>query len=118
MKLNYRKQYILQSTYYRAFYIFAVTLILLLVLTSCASQYPLNPKTGIITQAATPQTAKGQLHSQERNDSFLMLLAFSGGGTRAAAMSYGVLEALERIEVPYRSINKCTSGGSKAHTAR
>ena len=30
----------------------------------------------------------------------LVILAFSGGGTRAAAFSYGVLEALRRIEVP------------------
>src|SRR5947207_14981645 len=30
----------------------------------------------------------------------LVVLAFSGGGTRAAAFSYGVLEALRRIEVP------------------
>lgn len=29
----------------------------------------------------------------------LVILAFSGGGTRAAAFSYGVLEALRRIEV-------------------
>jgi NTE family protein len=33
----------------------------------------------------------------------LVVLAFSGGGTRAAAFSYGVLEALRRIEVPTRS---------------
>src|SRR5690242_6555067 len=29
----------------------------------------------------------------------LVILAFSGGGTRAAAFSYGVLEALRRIEI-------------------
>src|SRR6185295_1585539 len=29
----------------------------------------------------------------------LVVLAFSGGGTRAAAFSYGVLEALRRIEL-------------------
>ena len=34
------------------------------------------------------------------NDSkTLLLLAFSGGGTRAAALSYGVLEALRQTEV-------------------
>ena len=30
----------------------------------------------------------------------LVVLAFSGGGTRAAAFSYGALETLRRIEVP------------------
>jgi len=33
----------------------------------------------------------------ERQD--LVILAFSGGGTRAAAFSYGVLEALRRVEI-------------------
>ena len=37
----------------------------------------------------------------------LVFLAFSGGGTRAAAFSYGVLEALRRIEI-------VTQSGSKA----
>ncbi len=32
-----------------------------------------------------------------------VILAFSGGGTRAAAFSYGVLEALKRIEIPNKS---------------
>ena len=33
----------------------------------------------------------------------LVVLAFSGGGTRAAAFSFGVLEALRRIELPTTS---------------
>lgn len=33
----------------------------------------------------------------------LIILAFSGGGTRAAAFSYGVLEALKRTEIQTRS---------------
>lgn len=36
----------------------------------------------------------------------LVILAFSGGGTRAAAFSYGVLEALRDIEVTTRSGGK------------
>ena len=34
-----------------------------------------------------------------RNQDNLVILAFSGGGTRAAAFSYGVLEYLRRTEV-------------------
>ena len=36
----------------------------------------------------------------------LVILAFSGGGTRAAAFSYGVLEALRRIEIVTNSGRK------------
>jgi len=45
---------------------------------------------------------KHQFEGLERNRGDrqdLVILAFSGGGTRAAAFSYGVLEALRRIEV-------------------
>jgi NTE family protein len=105
MNLNLQKQNISRSPFFRIASFFIAILSILLILTSCASQYPLNPKTSFLTKAVPPATAKGQLLSQERTDSFLMLVAFSGGGTRAAAMSYGVLEALERIEIPYQAVN-------------
>ncbi len=40
-----------------------------------------------------------QVKAPENSDSIFLFLAFSGGGTRAAALSYGVLEALKRTEV-------------------
>lgn len=43
-----------------------------------------------------------QGQSTAQNES-LVILAFSGGGTRAAAFSYGVLEALKRTEIQTRS---------------
>jgi NTE family protein len=98
--------------------IIRITLILpiLLMFVSCASQYPLNPKTAAITQAATPEAAKGKLLSQQRSDPLLLLLAFSGGGTRAAALSYGILEALERVEVPAQVTEKDAPPSDKKHT--
>ena len=68
----------------------------LLALGGCATR-PVNPP---LTQASldtgyTFQTRQKHFKSQEN----LVVLAFSGGGTRAAAFSYGVLEFLRRTEV-------------------
>ncbi|GAB4343822.1 MAG: patatin-like phospholipase family protein [Candidatus Abyssubacteria bacterium] len=41
---------------------------------------------------------------EERSDELLLILAFSGGGTRAAALSYGVLEALDKVSIPAAGI--------------
>src|SRR5438445_8080381 len=70
--------------------------ILVLLLGGCASR-PVNPP---IAQAEidtgyTFQTRQVHFRSQDN----LVILAFSGGGTRAAAFSYGVLEFLRRTEV-------------------
>jgi len=40
-----------------------------------------------------------QMKPPENSDSLLLLLTFSGGGTRAAALAYGVLEELRKTEV-------------------
>jgi NTE family protein len=52
--------------------------------------------------------------SSERSDELFLMLAFSGGGTRAAALAYGVLEALARIDIPglAHSLPSSTSTGS------
>jgi len=68
----------------------------LLGLAGCATR-PVNPP---ITQVDpdggyTFQTRQKHFKSQDT----LAVLAFSGGGTRAAAFSYGVLEFLQRTEV-------------------
>ena len=40
--------------------------------------------------------------SQRANDDMLMIVVFSGGGTRAAALGYGVLEELNQQRLPHR----------------
>ncbi|HAY28455.1 MAG TPA: patatin [Candidatus Accumulibacter sp.] len=72
-------------------------LLMLLLLGGCANR-PVNPpiaeadpNTGYRFQVRHAQQAKGKEN--------LVILAFSGGGTRAAAFSYGVLEFLRRTEV-------------------
>jgi NTE family protein len=54
-------------------------------------------------------TARYRFEGLERNRGDyqdLVVLAFSGGGTRAAAFSYGVLEALRRVELVTNSGRK------------
>lgn len=68
----------------------------LLVLCACATR-PINPP---ITQADPGVGYRFETRQLYFKDpEALVLLAFSGGGTRAAAFSYGVLEFLRRTEV-------------------
>ena len=68
----------------------------LLLLGGCATR-PINPP---ITQVDTSRGYRFLTRAEHFKDpQNLLILAFSGGGTRAAAFSYGVLEALRPIEV-------------------
>lgn len=68
----------------------------LLLLSGCATR-PINPP---ITQADPNVGYRWETrHALNKNKENLVILAFSGGGTRAAAFSYGLLEALRRTEV-------------------
>lgn len=75
----------------------------LLVLAGCATR-PVNPP---LTQVDTSKPyyfeRQGQTAAQSQN---FVLLAFSGGGTRAAAFSYGALETLRRTEIVVRTGQK------------
>jgi len=74
----------------------AALLAALVGLGGCATR-PVNPPIKEVDPNAgyTFQTRQKHFKSQEN----LVVLAFSGGGTRAAAFSYGVLEYLRRTEV-------------------
>jgi NTE family protein len=68
----------------------------LLALGGCATR-PVNPRLEHINPGSADLFDRaGQTATAREN---LVILAFSGGGTRAAAFSYGVLEALRDFEI-------------------
>ena len=73
--------------------------ILWVSLAGCAAHYPINPSEGSVDRQLEYQVKKME---QARSDEVFMVLCFSGGGTRAASMAYGVLEALQEVNLPAR----------------
>lgn len=67
-----------------------------LLLGACATR-PINPPITHYESSEGIRLAKLRGNQEESRD--VIVLAFSGGGTRAAAFSYGVLEALRSVEI-------------------
>ncbi len=67
------------------------------LLAGCTAHYPINePYSPVVAAGAAPAQPKA---GETRSDSLLVAIAFSGGGTRAAAFSYGVLEAMSDAKI-------------------
>ncbi|HEX8749647.1 MAG TPA: patatin-like phospholipase family protein [Nitrospira sp.] len=74
----------------------------------CA-HYPVNAK---LQKYEPAKVTMGQaLNAPNRANDLLMVLSFSGGGTRAAALAYGVLEAMNEIELPPRPVSTAPQEG-------
>jgi NTE family protein len=71
-------------------------LALIVLLGGCATR-PINPSISHVDPNSGYRFEARQARMNDKDD--LIILAFSGGGTRAAAFSYGVLEFLRRTEV-------------------
>jgi NTE family protein len=70
----------------------------LLLLAGCATR-PVNPPIAQYDPNVGYRYTTRAAHRTLVDPENLVILAFSGGGTRAAAFSYGVLEALRRMEI-------------------
>jgi NTE family protein len=79
---------------------FIVLIVAAAVLAGCATR-PVNPP---LTHYDPAKSYRIERQSENAEDNAtLVILAFSGGGTRAAAFSYGVLETLRDMEVTTKS---------------
>lgn len=72
--------------------------LLTIFLASCAT-YPVNPP----LMQYNPQSGYRfeNLNAPENSTSLFIILTFSGGGTRAAALSYGVMEKLRKMKIQW-----------------
>lgn len=80
---------------FRIMNLFGFLLFAMLLSFGCA-HYPINPP---LKQYDPDSGYRFKNMAAEKSSSLLMILTFSGGGTRAAAFSYGVLEELARSEI-------------------
>ena len=69
---------------------------LLALLSGCASYFPVNDR---MEEWSKQGYRASRRWSSDRSQELLLVLAFSGGGTRAASFAYGVLEELESTPV-------------------
>jgi NTE family protein len=77
---------------------FPAALAALVVLGGCATR-PVNPPITQVDPNGGYEFQTRQKHFKNLDKGNLVILAFSGGGTRAAAFSYGVLEFLRRNDI-------------------
>src|SRR5512139_1645572 len=68
----------------------------LCVFASGCAHWPATPR---LEQAGAPGYRFGEVSRPGQSDDLLVIRAIAGGGTRAAALGYGVLEELRRAEV-------------------
>ena len=74
------------------FWRFACSLVFVFI-SSCAS-YGVIENASVQTLPTTPEYSLHTFAAADRNSNLGLLLTFSGGGTRAAAMAYGVMQEL------------------------
>jgi len=74
----------------------------LFLLGACATVHP-NPK--LEEEINLGEVSNRKLNPPDRSDELFFVMTLSGGGTRAAAMAYGVMEALNQVEIPVAAIS-------------
>ena len=83
----------------RAIHFAAFGVSLLIALGGCSAQYLLNKP--IAKYSATRAERARNARPRQSSDRVFVVLTFSGGGTRAAAFAYGVLEELAATQINF-----------------
>lgn len=78
-------------------------LLIVLIATGCA-HYPIN--TPLARYQSEQGYRFGTLSSGANSDSLFVCLTFSGGGTRAAALAYGVMQKLRTTSINWKGVDK------------
>lgn len=86
------------------FFIKSTSLFLLIATVGCGS-FPVNPPLDKFDSQVGYRFENLQLGAKNSEDLFV-ILTFSGGGTRAAALSYGVLKALKQTRIQWKGEQK------------
>ena len=85
-------------------YIQRILIALLFAGIAACAHYPLNQQSDIFNNDAGYRF--NNLNDEDNSDSLFICLAFSGGGTRAAAFSYGVMDELFRTKIVHNGVEK------------
>ena len=83
----------------------APILLTLLFASGCTAHYPVNSPLHQIDIGSGYRTHATEGRA-DCSDSLMVVLAFSGGGTRAAAFSYGVLETMRDITIEWEGCSR------------
>ena len=71
--------------------------VLISLVGGCSTYFPINEAVSFVDRESGYRSSRRW--APERSNDVLIILAFSGGGTRAAAFAYGVLEELNATGV-------------------
>ena len=79
-------------------YVRSLAVPVVVLLCACSATYPVNPPLANVT-SDRGYNIQNSNRDEDNTSQALVLLAFSGGGTRAAAFSYGVLQELSQTYI-------------------